>query len=35
MGEPNEARELVTEELERARRGHVTSVVIRDLRILG
>jgi DNA-binding CsgD family transcriptional regulator len=35
MGEPNEARELVTDELERARRGHVTSVVIRDLRILG
>jgi DNA-binding CsgD family transcriptional regulator len=35
MGEPNEARELVTEELDRARRGHVTSVVIRGLRILG
>jgi DNA-binding CsgD family transcriptional regulator len=35
MGEPNEARELVTDELERARRGHITSVVIRDLRILG
>lgn len=35
MGEPNEARELATEELERARRGHVTSVVVRDLRILG
>lgn len=35
MGEPNEARELVTDELERARRGDVTSVVVRDLRILG
>jgi DNA-binding CsgD family transcriptional regulator/tetratricopeptide (TPR) repeat protein len=35
MGEPNEARELATEELERARRGDVTSVVIRDMRILG
>jgi DNA-binding CsgD family transcriptional regulator len=35
MGEPNEARDLATEELERARRGHITSVVIRDLRILG
>ena len=35
MGEPSEARELVTDELERARRCHVTSVVIRDLRILG
>lgn len=35
MGEPEDARELATEELDRARRGHVTSAVIRNLRILG
>ncbi|MGN6168923.1 MAG: LuxR C-terminal-related transcriptional regulator, partial [Solirubrobacteraceae bacterium] len=35
MGEPNEARELVTQELDQARRGHVTGAVIRNLRILG
>jgi DNA-binding CsgD family transcriptional regulator len=35
MGEHNDARRLVTEELELARRAHVTSAIIRDLRILG
>jgi ATP/maltotriose-dependent transcriptional regulator MalT len=35
VGEPDEARELVTEELDQARRGRVTGAVIRSLRILG
>jgi DNA-binding CsgD family transcriptional regulator len=35
MGEHDDARSLVTEELEHARRAHVTSAIIRDLRILG
>ncbi|MGN6169553.1 MAG: LuxR C-terminal-related transcriptional regulator [Solirubrobacteraceae bacterium] len=35
MGEHDDARRLVTEELELARRAHVTSAIIRDLRILG
>ena len=35
MGEPDQARELVSEELDEARRNDITSVVIGDLRILG
>jgi DNA-binding NarL/FixJ family response regulator len=35
LGEPDAARELVSEELDEARRNQITSVVIRDLRILG
>jgi DNA-binding CsgD family transcriptional regulator len=35
MGEHDEARELVAEELDQARRGRTTSAVIRNLRILG
>ena len=34
-GWPNEAKELVAEELDQARRGHITTAVIRNLRILG
>jgi DNA-binding CsgD family transcriptional regulator len=35
MGEHDDAKRLVTDELEQARRSDVTSAIIRDLRILG
>jgi DNA-binding NarL/FixJ family response regulator len=35
LGDPASARELAAEELERARTGGITRVVIRDLRVLG